>query len=155
MKRRAFVAAVAMFSTLAVGCSTLRKSEQQSFVPDAALTGQLYEAIWFDIHSNALIGNGNVQLAGWANAASRQKSPQKLHIQNLSCRGGELVLSCDYYLFRDGGIVEYMGSPTPDRLSCSNDFRRDDIKSEWAIPRLAPRPNGGHSRITIECQPID
>ena len=155
MRRRTIVAAVSLMSTLSAGCSTVEKSEQQWFAPDDELASQLYEAIWFDIQSNALIGNGNVHLATWANAASSQKNLQQLHIQDLRCTGGDLLLSCDYYLFREGGVAEYMGSPAPDRLSCSNDFRRGDDESEWAIPRLAPRPNGGHSRITIECRPLD
>lgn len=133
------------------GCAHLAPSEVQLAPPDEELAGELYGAIWNDLQSNALIGNGNELAAQWANAAYETDHAPLLHVQNLLCGGGETQLQCRFGLLRDGGIAPYLGQPVPDRLTCRARFLRSN--DQWSIPRLPPGPEGGHSRITIRCQP--
>lgn len=122
--------------------------------PGEELSGQLYAAIWHDLQSNAMIGNGNELAAQWANATNDDGNDAPLlHIQDLLCSGGRTRLHCQFGLLREGGIAPYLGHPVPDRLMCSTRFRRAD--EEWSIPRLPPSSRGGHSRITIQCQPLN
>lgn len=122
--------------------------------PEEALAGQLYAAIWSDLRSNALIGNGNELAARWANAGKDRDGTPLRHIQNLLCSGNSMQLHCLFGLLRDGGVAKYLGEPTPDRLACKADFRRSSSDDRWSIPRLPPGPRGGHSRITIKCNPV-
>lgn len=126
------------------------------FEPEEPLASQLYSAIWSDIQSNAWIGNGNALLAAWSNAGPRQGAFRPaLHIEELLCNGSEPRLRCEFGLFRDGGAKVYLGSPAPDKLACTADFVRSEGNGLWSIPRLPPGPNGGHTRITIECKPVN
>ena len=134
------------------GCAHQAPSGDQLVAPDEGLAGELYGAIWNDLQSNAQIGNGNELAAQWANAAGETDEAPLLHVQGLLCSGGETRLHCRFGLLRDGGIAPYLGQPVPDRLSCSVTFRRSG--DQWSIPRLPPGPDGGHSRITIRCQPV-
>ena len=134
------------------GCAHLAPSKAQMAPPDEELAGELYGAIWNDLQSNALIGNGNELAAQWANAGDGADEAPLLHVQKLSCSGGGTQLLCRFDLLRDGGIAPYLGQPVPDRLTCSAGFRRSG--DQWSIPRLPPGPDGGHSRITIRCQPV-
>lgn len=134
------------------GCVHLAPSRAQMALPDEELAGELYGAIWNDVQSNALIGNGNELAAQWANAGNDADEAPLLHVQNLLCRGGEAQLQCRFDPLRDGGIAPYLGQAVPDRLTCSARFRRSG--DQWSIPRLPPGPDGGHSRITIRCQPV-
>ncbi|MHA6334162.1 hypothetical protein ACXYL9_10825 [Qipengyuania sp. CAU 1752] len=120
--------------------------------PEKKVAGQLYAAIWDDLRSNAMIGNGNWLAARWANAGSERDDPPQLHIQDLLCSGSATLLRCRFGLLRDGGVATYLGESTPDRLACTADFRRSGPNDHWSIPRLPPGPKGGHSRITINCQ---
>ena len=115
---------------------------------------QLRAEIRSDLLSNALIGNGNELAARWANAGNDGDDAPQLHIQNLLCSGGPTLIRCQFGLLRDGGVATYLGEPTPDRLACRANFRRSGPNDRWSIPRLPPGPRGGHSRITIKCQPV-
>jgi hypothetical protein len=118
------------------------------------LAGQFYAAIWHDIESNALIGNGNELAARWANAGSGGRNARQLHIQNLVCSDGRTLRHCQFELLRDGGITTYLGETSPDKLTCNAEFRRSGLSGDWSIPRLPPPRSGGHSRITIDCKPL-
>jgi len=120
--------------------------------PNKDLASQLYQAIWHDLQSNALIGNGNELAARWANAGADGEDGPTLHIQNLVCGGGEKQLRCKFGLLRDGGVAMYLGHLAPDRLACAANFRRST--EGWSIPRSPPGSKGGHSRITIKCEPL-
>jgi hypothetical protein len=122
--------------------------------PNEALAGELRAAIWSDLQSNAMIGNGNELAARWANAGTDRADAPLLHIQNLLCRGGSQRLHCRFGLFREGGVATYLGETAPDRLMCQAKFRRSGTNDGWSIPRLPPGPRGGHSRITIKCKPV-
>lgn len=122
--------------------------------PEEALARQLRAAIWGDLQSNALIGNGNELAARWANAHVEGTDVPQLHIQDLLCAGGPRRLRCQFGLFREGGVAFYLGKPVPDRLMCRTTFRRTRADAGWRIPRLPPGPDGGHSRITIKCKPV-
>ena len=143
-----------LISLLIAGCTHSKNPQVDKSAPDEELAGHLYAKIWGDLNSNALIGNGNPLAAAWANAGRRRGgSAPLLHIQNLLCSGTDTLLRCEFGLLRDGGVAEYLGEPTPDKLACSANFGRADPNEQWSIPRLPPGPNGGHSRITIECEP--
>lgn len=143
---------IVLVTAILSGCGHLAPSGDKLTPPEAELAGELYSAIWKDLQSNALIGNGNELAARWANAGGNAAEAPLLHIQNLLCSGGEAQLRCRFDLLRDGGIAPYLGQPVPDRLTCSARFRRSG--DQWSIPRLPPAPGGGHSRITIRCQPV-
>ncbi|HYI49308.1 MAG TPA: hypothetical protein VEX35_12675 [Allosphingosinicella sp.] len=121
--------------------------------PEEALARQLRRAIWYDLSSNARIGNGNELAARWYNAGSDRREAPLLRIQDLVCRTGSARLRCRFGLFREGGPATYYGRAAPDRLECRVTFRRSRIDGSWSIPRLPPGPRGGHSRITIRCSP--
>ena len=123
--------------------------------PEEKVAGELFAAIWADLQSNAIIGNGNELAALWAKAGSEQEKAPQLHIEDLLCTDGDRRLRCRFGLLRDGGDATYLGKAAPDRLACFANFRRADVNDRWAIPRLPPGPNGGHSRITIECKPVN
>lgn len=122
--------------------------------PEEALARQLRAAIWNDLQSNALIGNGNVLAARWMNAQVEGADAPHLYIQDLLCTGSSRKLRCRFALFREGGVAPYLGKAAPDRLTCRATFRRSGADAGWRIPRLAPGPEGGHSRITIKCKPL-
>ena len=122
--------------------------------PEEALARQLRAAIWNDLQSNALIGNGNELATRWANAGGEGADAPRLYIQDLLCAGGSRRLHCQFALFREGGVASYRGEPAPDRLTCRATFRRSGGADAWSIPRLPPGPEGGHSRITIKCKPV-
>jgi hypothetical protein len=143
---------IAFAAVLASGCALAPTLQPQMAPPEKETEGQLYGAIWSDLQSNAMIGNGNELAANWANAGNERDPAPQLHIQNLLCSGGGMQLRCQFGLLRDGGIASYLGEPVPDRLSCTAIFRRSGLDDRWSIPRLPPRPRGGHSRITINCQ---
>ena len=144
----------AFASALASGCALLPTPHMQMAPPKEALAGQLRAEIWSELQSNAWIGNGNELAAAWANAGSDGDNAPLLHIQELRCGGGPTLLRCRFGLLRDGGVATYLGEPTPDRLACRASFRRTGSNDGWSIPRLPPGPRGGHSRITIKCQPV-
>ncbi|MDP2129424.1 MAG: hypothetical protein Q8J79_00935 [Erythrobacter sp.] len=134
------------------GCVRQAAEPAEPFNPTAPLDGQLYSAIWYDLQSNALIGNGNELAARWMNAGSGNDRPSpQLHIENLTCQGNSIRLKCKFGLFREGSVANYNGQPVTDRLSCNAEFVRNAKTDEWLIPRLPPGPSGGHSRITIAC----
>ncbi len=141
-------------STLVSGCALIPTPHAQMVPPEEPLAGKLYAAIWRDLESNALIGNGNELAARWANASDEGDIAPQLHIQNLLCSGGQTLLRCQFRLLRDGGVATYLGEAAPDRLACKANFRRSGPSDDWSIPRLRPRSSGGHSRITISCQPV-
>jgi len=135
---------------LAIAVAALQMSS-----PEETLAQQLRAEIWSDLQSNAMIGNGNELAARWANAGSDRDDAPLLHIQNLLCSGGSTRLRCQFGLLRDGGAATYLGEPAPDGLACTAKFRRSGPNDRWSIPRLPPGPRGGHSRITIKCQPVN
>ena len=137
---------------LASGCAVTSSRPTEMGPPEDELARQLHAEIWFELRSNALIGNGNWLISRWVNAGSEQDDPPQLHIQNLLCSGRGNLLRCQFGLLRDGGVTDYLGEPTPDELDCTANFRR--LHGAWSIPRLPPRPEGGHSRITIDCQTL-
>ena len=153
LRKSLFVLTVVLASISA--CATTKSTPSQFNAPNEEVAGDLYQAIWGDLKSNAFIGNGNELAWRWANAGNTQEEPPQLHIVDLRCREDKLSMPCKFELLRDGGVVIYEGKPAPDRLACRAVFRRADIDADWYLPRLPPRPNGGHSRITIECEPID
>src|ERR1043165_4595915 len=116
------------------------------------LAGELLGAIQYDLQSNAIIGNGNELAARWANAGSDNAEPPRHHFSLVACTGGATRLRCRFELFREGGVVTYLGEAAPDRLACRATFRRSPTDGRWSIPRLPPGPEGGHSRITIRCR---
>lgn len=126
----------------------------QMVAPPEEMAGQLYGAIWYDLRSNAMIGNGNELAARWANAGGDSANPPRHQIRDLLCSGGGTRLRCRFNLLRDGGVVSYLGEPAPDRLACRVTFRRARTEVLWSIPRLPPGPRGGHSRITIRCEAV-
>jgi hypothetical protein len=140
--------------TLLSGCATSQTHPTDLTPPTHELAGKLRQAIWYDLQSNALIGNGNELAAGWANANSDRDPPPQLHIQDLLCRGDGQRLACEFRLLRDGGVAVYLGETAPDRLACNAKFRRSKDDGDWTIPRLPPGADGGHSRITILCEPL-
>ena len=148
---RAFI--LLLFSMVA-GCVTSQSRAARLAPPAEELAGELRQAIWYDLQSNALIGNGNELAARWANANSDRDPAPKLHIQDLVCDSKAKRLACEFRLLRDGGVGTYLGETAPDRLACNARFRRADGGGGWSIPRLPPGPNGGHSRITIKCEPV-
>ena len=150
MRRVFFSTALAL--VLLPGCVRSAAEPTDPFDPTAPLDGQLYAAIWYDLQSNALIGNGNELAASWMNAGSGKDRPSpQLHIENLTCRGNSIRLKCKFGLFREGGVANYNGQPVTDRLRCDSEFVHNAKTDEWLIPRLPPGPSGGHTRITIEC----
>lgn len=146
---------VAFASALLSGCALMPPAHNLLAPPDEALAGKLRAAIWSDVQSNALIGNGNDLLFLWANAAVDRDNPPQLHIQDLRCSNGSMRLRCQFDLLRDGGIATYFGESAPDRLACSAGFRRSSRNEGWSIPRLPPGPDHAHSRITIECDRVN
>ena len=125
----------------------------QMVPPEEPLAGELFGRIWYDLQSNALIGNGNELAARWYNAGPDGADAPRLHIQNLACSGSSTRLRCRFELFREGGIATTnLGEVAPDRLACRASFRRSGRDGRWSIPRLPPGPDGGHSRITIRCR---
>jgi hypothetical protein len=139
-------------SLVLAGCVHPAAEHAEPFKPTAPLNEKLYAAIWYDLQSNALIGNGNELAARWMNAGSGKGRPSpQLHIENLTCHGNSTNLECTFGLFREGGVANYSGQPVTDRLSCKSEFVRNAKTDEWLIPRLPPGPSGGHSRITIAC----
>lgn len=145
---------VAFAPVLATACALAPKPQIEMAPPEKELASQLYGAIWGDLQSNAWIGNGNELAARWANARSDEEAAPQLHIQDLLCGGGATQLRCQFGLLRDGGVATYLGDPAPDRLACTANFRRSGPDNSWSIPRLPPGPEGGHSRITIQCKPV-
>jgi hypothetical protein len=145
---------IAVAPVLASACALAPTPQVAMAPPEEEVAKQLYGAIWGDLQSNAMIGNGNELAARWANAGSDKDHAPQLHIQDLLCSGGATLLRCQFGLLRDGGVATYLGEPAPDRLACTANFRRSGHDSSWSIPRLPPGPRGGHSRITIECQPV-
>jgi len=143
-----------ILATLLSGCTLPTTPHFPLAPPDERLAAQLRGAIWSDLQSNALIGNGNELAAAWANAGSDREPAPLLHIEALRCSGSQTVLRCQFGLLRDGGVATYLGEPVTDRLSCTANFRRSRATDEWSIPRLPPGPEGGHSRITVRCQPV-
>lgn len=146
---------VTLASALASGCVLTPASPDEMAPPEEKVAGELYAAIWADLRSNAMIGNGNALAARWANAGSEHEKAPRLHIEDLLCTDGDRRLRCRFGLLRDGDVATYLGEVAPDRLACSANFRRADASDRWTIPRLPPGPNGGHSRITIECKPVN
>jgi len=142
-------------SAVASGCVHSPVRDAVMAPPQEELAEQLYAEIWSDLQSNAMIGNGNWLAARWANAGSGQNPAPKLHIEDLLCGGSATLLRCRFGLLREGGVTIYLGEPTPDKLTCTTNFRRPHAGERWAIPRLPPGKNGGHSRIAIECQPLN
>lgn len=122
--------------------------------PEEVLARQLRAAIWFDLRSNAMIGNGNELAARWFNAGSDRTEPPLLHIENLVCSNGSTRFRCRFGLFREGGVATFLGDVAPERLACRVTFRRSGDDGRWEIPRLPPGPRGGHSRITIQCRAV-
>ena len=153
MRVRATLMAIAV--TMVASCKTTNGSASEPFEPDRDLASQLYGLIWYDLQSNAMIGNGNELAAAWANAGQKLDESPALHIEHLRCSGGDRKLSCEYELVREGGAISYRGKAVPARLFCGNEFRRERNSQEWSIPRIPPNPSGGHSKITIECAPAD
>ncbi|QUL38036.1 hypothetical protein [Erythrobacter sp. JK5] len=146
---------LAFGSLLASSCTHSTGPEANLAPPEDNIAGQLYRNIWSDLQSNALIGNGNELAMRWANATNDREEARQLHINDLLCGGGETLLRCQFELLRDGGVAFYLGDPVPDRLACEADFRRSGPEDQWSIPRLPPGPNGGHTRITINCRALD
>ena len=146
------VSLLVLVTVMLSGCAHWASLDGRKAPPDEELAEQLYAAIWRDLQSNAQIGNGNELAAHWANAGVEGDEAPLLHVQGLVCSGGETRLDCRFGLLRDGGIAPYLGRSVPDRLTCGVRFRRSD--DQWSIPRLPPGPKGGHSRITIKCQPL-
>ena len=145
---------IAFASALALGCAHSPAQQTEMGPPEEKLAEQLYAEIWDDLRSNAIIGNGNWLAARWSNAGSEQDDAPKLHIEDLLCSGSMTLLRCRFGLLREGGVATYLGEPTPDKLACTTNFRRTEAGERWSIPRLPPGQNGGHSRITIKCEPV-
>jgi len=121
---------------------------------DRAEIGDLYDAIWGDLESNARIDNHNRLARLWYNAGAEHPETPDLHIRDLSCRARSRGLHCTFILFRDGGIGVAYGEPAPDRLSCHADFDRQiDVEGHrFTVRHLLPGAEGGHSRTTMECR---
>jgi hypothetical protein len=143
-----------ILAALVSGCALPTTSHNLMAPPDEQLARVLRGNIWSDLQSNAMIGNGNELAATWANAGSERDPAPALHIEALRCGGSQTVLHCQFGLLRDGGVATYLGESVADRLSCAANFRRSGENGEWSIPRLPPGARGGHSRITIKCQPV-
>ncbi|NBW08185.1 MAG: hypothetical protein EBR82_09180 [Caulobacteraceae bacterium] len=148
------VSLVAVASTLLSGCASLSDANTQLTAPEEPLASGIRAAIWDDVQSNALIGNGNDLLFLWANAAVDRTSHPQLHIRELRCSSGSSSRTCKFALLREGGAATYYGETAPDKLACSAQFRRSGRNENWTIPRLPPVPGDAHSRITIECTPV-
>jgi hypothetical protein len=143
-----------LFVTVLSGCAMSQSRPVRLAPPTEELAGELRQAIWSDLQSNALIGNGNELAARWANANSDRDPAPLLHIQDLVCGEDGQRLACDFRLLRDGGVGVYLGETAPDRLACNAKFIRSKNDGAWTIPRLPPRVEGGHSRITVLCEPL-
>jgi len=144
---------IAFASILASGCALSPAPQAQMAPPEKELAEQLHGAIWSDLFSNAFIGNGNELAALWYNAGSDRPKEPLLRIENLVCSKGSARVRCRFGLFREGGAATYLGEPAPDRLSCGATFHRSRSDGRWFIPRKPPGPDGGHTRITIKCEP--
>ncbi len=141
-------------SVLLAGCALLPSARAPMAPPSDPLLSQLRAAIWFDIQSNALIGNGSELLMRWANAGDERNVQPLLHIQDLVCSEGSTWRVCQFGLLRDGGVAYWEDQPAPDRLLCRARFHRSGRDGGWMIPRLPPGPDGGHSRLSIRCRPV-
>ena len=148
---RAFIL---LLISMVAGCVTSHSRAARLTPPTEELAGELRQAIWYNLQSNALIGNGNELAARWASANSDRDPAPQLHIQDLLCDGKAKRLACEFRLLRDGGFGTYLNETAPDLLACNARFLRADGDGGWSIPRLPPGPNGGHSRITIKCEPV-
>lgn len=153
MNQNPIVAALLCAAFGVSGCASTTSHATPMVAPDEALAANFYSAIWGDLQSNALIGNGALLVSQWMNAGHDRGESPELHIQHLVCDGGSTRRRCEFGLLRDGGVAEYLGEPVPDRLLCEATFRRSAADGVWAIPQLPPTSRGGHGRITIQCRP--
>jgi hypothetical protein len=113
------------------------------------LDGQLQSAIWSDLQTNALIGNGNWLASLWYQAGS--DSAPNLHIQELTCERTHSRQRCSFVLHRDGGPVTLLNEIAPDNLACVADFVRAD--GDWSIVHTPPR-RVGHSETSMRCNAV-
>lgn len=145
---------LAFASALTSGCAISPSAKLEMTPPVEGDARQLRAAIWRDLSSNAMIGNGNELAARWANVGGDGDNAPQQHIQDLLCSGNPTSLRCQFGLLREGGIADYLGEPVPDRLACTARFRRSALYNLWSIPRMPPGRRGGHSRITIKCRSV-
>src|SRR5690348_5790650 len=90
--------------------------------PSEPLAGQLQAAIWRELETNALIGNGNWLASLWYNAGSEDQKAADLHIKDLACRSKTGSCLCSFNLPRDGGVTTVLGEQAPDKLTCDATF---------------------------------
>jgi hypothetical protein len=121
--------------------------------PDEAVTREIYAAIWNDLQTNAMIGNGNWIASLWYNAGRGSTETPDLHIRDLSCRTRANGYRCSFTLLRDGGVATPFGEEAPDRLDCNAEFFHNIGGSGgWSIKHLPPLRGGGHTRTTMRCE---
>lgn len=119
--------------------------------PAEPLAGQLRAAIWGDLQTNGMIGNGNAVAGLWMNFGYSDDAPA-LRMTRLVCRGDRATQHCRFNLLREGGVIQVDGRPVSDRIHCEAPIRRSgEPDREWAIPHRRPSPRGGHSRTTMRC----
>lgn len=124
----------------------------QATPPPEPLAGMIRGAIWEELRSNGMIGNGNEVASLWMNFWGSGDNPPQLRILDLRCRGNGHKQRCSFDLLRDGGPIMVDGKHVRDRIRCSAPFKRsDDADGGWNIPRLSPDPRGGHTRTTMRC----
>jgi hypothetical protein len=119
--------------------------------PAEPLTGKLRGAIWNDLETNGMIGNGNEIAWLWMNFWGYRDDAPMLRMSGLVCRGNATRQHCRFNLLREGGVIQFDGRPVSDRIHCEAPFRRYGAPGEWGIPHLPPRPGGGHSTTTMQC----
>jgi hypothetical protein len=115
--------------------------------PPELLKGQLQGAIWRDLQSNAMIGNGNWLASLWYQAGSETVSD--LHIQELACTKTSSGHRCSFVLHRDGGPATVLNEMAPDNLACVADFV--PTKTDWRIVHRPPH-RAGHSKTSMQCK---
>jgi hypothetical protein len=115
--------------------------------PPEPVKGQVQSAIWADLQTNAMIGNGNWLASLWYQAGS--DTAPNLHIQHLACAKTRSGQRCSFVLHRDGGPITILNETAPDNLACVADFT--EAKGEWSIVHTPPRKTG-HSKTSMRCK---
>lgn len=118
--------------------------------PPATLRQQLQSAIWSDLETNAMIGNGNWAGSLWYNAA--EGTDEQLHIQQLRCDKLRSRQHCAFDLVRDGPPKMILGESAPARLRCVAQFVR--FGKGWAV-RHTPPHKVGHSQTSMVCDALN
>jgi hypothetical protein len=129
-----------------IGFAMLLLVAQVQAKPPAALRQQLQSAIWSDLETNAMIGNGNWAGSLWYNAA--EGIDEQLHIQQLRCNKRGSRQHCAFDLVRDGRPKMVLGESASVRLRCVAQFVR--FGKGWAV-RHTPPHKVGHSRTSMVC----